>query len=418
MKKYIIFTGNITNMGGAQQYLSNKVKRLKSAGYIPIIISTRPGKVLLENLKSFDSNRIEELRFRPFCYTGCDKKIILDKILDITSREPDSVHYYIESNGISFIEWAEMTAQLLNCKHVCINLQENHVYDKHQKLFLNYKYIRDELYGISPKSVGMMLDDHEIGENDKHYIAAECNNVVEDVECDFISDLPNADYQIGCIGRLEKAYVKNGIKEVCLFANKHKDKKINLILIGGGKESEIIEIKNIIDGTNNIYLHITGFMYPIPRELINHIDCFFSSAGSSRVSMQEKRPTISMNAENGKAIGILNYTTTNTLYGDCNVPLSQYLEQVLLESYCTKHETLKMETSNYDPHKEFLRQISFFDRNDNEYYDTTTMKAFTYKDKLYKAVGHIVGSKGLMLFYRIMSYISRTIKSHASNQMI
>lgn len=411
MEKYIIFTGNITNMGGAQQYLSNKAKRLKAEGYDPVIISTRPGTVLLNNLKPFADARIAELRFRPFCYTARDRKRVLDKVLKTIGGNAEQDHFYIESNGVGFIEWAEMTAQALKSKHVCIDLQENHKYDPHQRLFLDYKYKRDELYGISPKSMQMILDNPAIGENDPHYILAECNNVAEDVSCTFLSDLPEADFNIGCIGRLEKPYVKNGVTELCEFANQHNDKKFNLILIGGGKKNEVEEIKKIVGECKNIYLHITGFMYPIPRELLHKIDCFFAAAGSARVSMNEGLPTISMNAENGKAMGILNYTTTNTLYGESEFSLSRYLAMVLFEGYCEKHETLKMEVSDYDPHKEFLKQLSFFDKNDGRYYDTSTMQAFKKKDKLYQFVGHLVGIKGLQIFYKTVSSVSRLIRN-------
>ena len=113
-------------MGGGQQYVSNKVKRLIKAGFQPIVISITEGDILLENLKKFDSLRMLELRFRPFCYTKRDRRKIVEKIIDIAGEKDEKHQYYIESNGIHFIEWAEMTAQSLKCKHVCINLQEYH----------------------------------------------------------------------------------------------------------------------------------------------------------------------------------------------------------------------------------------------------------------------------------------------------
>ena len=408
MIKYIIFTGNITNMGGAQQYLSNKVKRLRHAGIEPIILSTRRGDVILNNLKAFLNYRVTILRFRPICYKSKDVSKIIDELINMVGSADK---YYIESNGIAFVEWAELLAEKLNGKHVCINLQEVHNYDKYQLRYLRFKYDRNELYGISDASTSLMLRDTSIDPDRKHAIAAECNNVVEDVETDILNQLKAANYTIGCIGRLEKNYVRKGADEVLIFAKKHTDSIINLIFIGGGKKEDADYIRSTFDCVKNVNLIITGFLSPIPKVLLQRIDCFFAGAGSSRVSMMEGRPTISMAADTGCAIGILNYTTTNTLYaenGDIQ-RLSDLLEAVLIDSYCVNHLMLGMENEKYDFENEFNRQLSFFESNDSNYFQFTDFHPVSYKDKLYSFLGHVLGPKSLDFLQRSFSRIVHSI---------
>ena len=397
-------------MGGAQQYLNNKVRRLRATGYDPIVISTREGNVLLKYLKPFSDTRMPELRFRPFCYSTHNVQNICRKI---TYMIGEFDQCFIESNSIAFVEWAEIIAETIQAKHICINLQETHQYDKYQVEYLRYLYLRNSLYGINEKSTGLMLKDLSIIPDLEHSISAECNNVVEDVETNLINQIPNADYTIGSIGRLDKLYIKSGVKSIVEFANKHKDLQINLILIGGGKDGDEDFIQDTLSESHNVHLIITGYLTPIPRELLTKIDCFFSCAGSSRVSMMEGRPTISMTADTGKTIGILNYTTKNTLYmeNEEEFTLVDLIEKILLDSFCDKYPTLGMENDVYDFEAEFNRQIGFFSHVSSGYYDSRVLKPITKKDILYQHLGHLLGPRGLDYFQRVLSKISHGASS-------
>ena len=402
MKKYVFFTPCICKVGGAEEYVNKNSSRLENAGYTPIIFHCVNGPILIPHFNEVRNYRIIELGLTPFYYTKKQRHRIIEQIIkycDIGRND----EVLIESTEISMCEWGEMVAEQIGAKHVCIILQENHNYPAYFQEYLFYKYNRSELYGITKNSISMMLKDYDSALLDGRYIVAECNNVVDDVPCALLEHIPKADYTIGSIGRLEKNFVIDGLKQVILLANKHQGCSFNIILIGSGSDERINEIKKMFEQVTNVTLLITGYMYPIPVKLLERIDCFFSSAGSVHVTSKLGKPTISMAAD-GDPIGIMNYTTINSLYKDepyVKTELSNYLEMILMEHYCQVHIPIRKESPKVDYGQEFNRQMGFFAQNIKQaYYPIEDKYVLSSRGKIYRLCASVLGSR---LFVRLLS---------------
>lgn len=408
MNKYIFLTPSICNVGGAEQYVRNKLKRLLSAGYATFVISHNTGKVEIEDLKQFENMIIPQLGLSPFIYTKKYVESILANIAALINYDcADTI--FIESSEIFMSEWGELFAKKYNAQHICIILQENHNYPQYYREYLHYKYNRDELYGINEASISQMLNTKKC--NPK-YINADCSVDFENVRCDIISKMEHADYTVTSIGRLEKIYILKGIGEIVKFCKKHSDLKINLLLVGGGNKKCVDGIKEAVRGVDNLKLTITGFVYPLPEIILEVSNVFFSSAGSARLSMKRGKPTVSMDFE-GEALGVLNYTTEQTLYKDENYSacsLCDYLESILLDGFCKKNSTLGMEKreDSFDFQREFERQLSYFDiKRERSYYSFEDKIVFTNKEKIYRCLSTVLGGE---LFYSIHHYLFVKLK--------
>lgn len=400
MNKYIILTPSICNVGGAEQYVRNKLKRLREAGFSTYVISYNEGDVKIDELKQFKNMIIFPLGLSPFIYTKRYIESVLINIAKLINYD-SSDRVFIESSEIFMSEWGELLAKKLNAHHVCIILQENHNYPQYYRDFLLFKYNRKELYGINEASTKQMLN---IKECEPRYINADCSVDFENVRCDSINNMESADFTITSIGRLEKSYVIKGVREVDRFCKRHKNLMINLLLVGGGNTKCVDEIRETVKDVENLRLTITGFLYPLPEKILEMSDVFFSSSGSSRLSMKRGKPTISMDNE-GDALGILNYTTQQTLYKDDNYrerSLCAYLEDILLEDYCKKNDSLGMEKLEYsfDFQKEFERQLSFFSTERiTTYYSFEGKVVYNNKEKIYKVLSRILGGEMFYFFH-------------------
>lgn len=390
MKKYIILTPSIVMMGGAEEYVNRKVEYLKKQGIEVFVFSSRRGKVILDFLTEYSSEIITSLGLPPYDYSKryCNKMIALlkNKILYSTDDE-----IMIESTATSLCMWGEIFAKSVNAKHICIILQEKHNYPMYFQEYLLFKYNRHELYGINKNSITQMFSLIP-GDYEQRYINAPCNDVIRDVDTNVIKKLSKADYNICSIGRLDKNFVIYGVNEVVFFAKNHLDLTFNLVMIGGGEASRVSEIKSIVSKQKNINLIITGYLYPIPAVLMHRMDCFYSSAGSSRVSADLGKPTISMSAD-GDPLGILYYTTMQTLYKDEEyhyISLSEYLEKVLIEKYCEFNKPIYNKVL-FDKDKEFQRELDLFCvSSQKEYYEFKNV-VLTLKEKVYKCASSILG---------------------------
>ena len=73
--KYIIFTGTITRVGGAQIYVKNKVNYMKSLGWDVYVFSALDGPVIINGLSEFKNAIIPELNYYPNYFSNKDYAI-------------------------------------------------------------------------------------------------------------------------------------------------------------------------------------------------------------------------------------------------------------------------------------------------------------------------------------------------------
>lgn len=375
MKKYIFFTGTLSNVGGGQIYIRNKKRFLESKGYEVYIFYAIDGKKYIREFKTCN-DYYPQLSYYPAYFSKKRKESILEKMkLNLDLKYNDEI--IIESHTYICACWAELFSRVTKGKHIAFLLQENfNIKNKEVLKFFDFKLSRRELAGISDKSLPILFKNlKKITDEQCYYLNAICENSVEDIETDICEKVDkSADYHICTVGRLEKIYVKTMLAGVAEFCEKHKDKRVQLFLLGGTTEPKKLE-KNLrsIENVSNLNIFISGFIYPLPRSIFKYMDAAIATAGSVLTCSDEGVTTISMNVVSGDPIGIYNYNTMEDSYSNENnrFTLCGLLEKILIEK--VHQETIKNHTNienncnlEFEKHLEFINSSS----NEKKYYDT------------------------------------------------
>lgn len=370
-KLYIILAQSIINIGGAEIYARNKYTYLRNAGWDCMVISTRQGKIVIEDLKQFESTIFKELRFGPHLYSRATKTKLLKKLVSIL---PDPTRYeevIVESHSLTLSLWGELLSKEISAKHLAFLLEEHCDLNTQKYDYLKFKHNRGELAGINKQSLKLFFQPYEDLPDDKSYcLLAHCTNSVEDTAYSKWDSIPCAQYNIGSIGRLEKPFLQTVIKDIQDFINENPESSFNLFFIGGetdgGKVTE--QIYSTFSNYNNVKVYITGFLYPIPLSLINKIDVFLSSAGSVRVSENAGKFTVAYDTNDLQPIGIYGFTTDNSLIRESEPVISgkDWLNKILIEkTFTLKEKEFIPFRPTFDAHLEFLKKGN----RHLEYYD-------------------------------------------------
>lgn len=361
--KYIILTPIIKDVGGGQIYTLNKVHFLRKCGFDTYIFHAGIGKcIVIEEMHQYSDCNIDEMKFPAQYYSRKKQDNILNVIKDKISFK-DSHNVYIESHTVTCATWGELLAEHLCAKHIVFLLSE---YPKIESLgyfeFLKYKFERKELAGISKTSLKTLFANWiTIDESKYYHLPAFCSNVLGNVEYSKNLSVDKYDYVIGSIGRLEKPFLLQAITDLSDFANKYRDKKFLLVLIGGGGKPIIRKIRKAVSKIENLSLHITGNIYPIPISLLAKIHVFVSVSGSCKVSARLGKLTVSYDVNDLKPIGIVGSTTNNTAYRAIDEPmvsLTSILEDIFIyKKYSENPQHVDVDRLNdfdFTPHLNFI----------------------------------------------------------------
>lgn len=343
MKKYIILTGTIARMGGAQMYVSNKAKYVKKKGWQEFVFSGDKGPILINNLQKYERNIIQDLDEAPQFYSRKNRIKIIERIVKIIEATPKD-EIIIESNTIVSAYWAELLAQRIKCKHFIFLLGEEFRVTLSQKEFFKYKLNRNELSVIKEHSLKILFGENFSIENPEQYVlVAPCNNVVDDVQDSRFDNIQykKYDHVICSLGRLDKKYIPTVIKGFEKFAKNTKD-RILYIFIGDQPEEYPIDIpkkiKNAFQEIDNVTLLLPGYVFPIPRSIMKNIDLAIASSGSAAVLADEGVTTITMDGEDGQPIGVLGYDTQERLFRTepRKFELSNLMNEVIFNGYLSR----------------------------------------------------------------------------------
>ncbi|AFV02095.1 hypothetical protein DHBDCA_p1068 [Dehalobacter sp. DCA] len=380
-KKYIILTNVIDSVGGAQIYVRNKVKFLEELGWTVDVFYYGKGEVILSELKRFKNNGIPFLRCYPQGYPRLRINRIIDQILASTDKNEYN-EIIVESHEIPLALWGELAAKRLNCKHIIYLVQETFptlsadIYE-----FFDFKHKRKELAGISKTSLEMLFHGHkEIGDSEKYSLRAACSNAVDDVSNEIIDNIVREDINIGCITRLDKPYVVPMANEIICFAENYKDKMIQLVMVGSSVSGEVEKlILNKIKNIDNLKVLITGYMFPIPRNLFEKIDLFIGVSGSANVSAAEGVLTLTLDVRDNKPMGLFGYDTDNNLFSDSkkDESISEMLQQILIEKKIAPQTTQITINDFRQVYKEHLAFING-SCEDKLYYDVKNLNISLY----------------------------------------
>lgn len=399
MRKYIIITLSITNVGGAEQYVYNKSEFLKKKGYDVYVFSSLDRPIIIDGLKQYKKYIIPALMYSPLLFTKKHVDSLIEKVAVLSDIKcGDEV--CIETHNVHPGLWGELIAKRFLGTHVILNLQEKHEYSNREKEYLWFKLKRKELAGITETSVSQMFE-KKIKFKSWMKFGAFCNNVVYDVNDKFSDKLnSSAKYTFASIGRLEKEFLIPMISTLIQYFRKHSKEQFNLLLIGGSNEVGMEErIREMIKNENNVKLVITGFLYPIPRALIKKVDLFISTAGSCTVSYNEGIKTIKVHPVTAEPTQIMGYTFDDVYNHSMfeTLPNTTLLNQIEIAlgdiqiTFPDKDYSYEMRMNT-----EFERQLSYFKDQIPEYYDVYKVyPPKSIKTLAYYFLGKVFGDIGM-----------------------
>jgi hypothetical protein len=240
-------------------------------------------------------------------------------------------------------------------------LEHNTLTNKTIYDFFRFKYNRRELVGIVNNTIPDMFaifDSNVEG----YALPAYCQNVLAEIPCLDKYKVGKADYTIGTIGRTNKEYVQPMITSILRFAAQHKDKLFNVLYIGGSQEKKSdIDVCHRLSHISNIQLTFTGMIYPLSIEMIRQMDVCIATAGSCTTATNCGIPTISMDSNDQKAIGIFGQTTQHFLFRANNEPqleVTDLLEDVLIKKRYRKTDNIHFLIPDFKSHWDFVDRMT------------------------------------------------------------
>lgn len=405
---FIMLTGTIARMGGAQMYVNNKASFMKKNGYQVFVFSGLLAPVLINGLKQYENTIIPELEKFPIVLPKREINNVLKRILCVIGNTKGS-NVIIESNEAHMSIWAEMLAEKINARHYAFLLDESFSVDPGYIPFLKYKFDRNELLFISKDSPKLLFEKYYNTEPVEPVLSAFCSNVVEDVADRRFDEIDYGQYDIvTChIGRLNKIYVPNVITGLKLFSQKHLDKKLAFIFIGDQPKDFIpdmnLVIKDELSVLENVDVYNMGYVYPIPESMFKHLTVNISTAGSARVSAVRDVLTINMDAKDGQPIGVFGYTTNNNLYRENEpiIPLAELLEDVCFGDYRNKHHNNGVEDINETALQKHINYLSTLNAP-LSWFNVIDIKPQNRKNKIAKFTTTILGTKLSQSIYDVI----------------
>lgn len=380
----IILTSTIGRMGGAQMYVENKVNYFQSKGWdVYVFYYLWADNILLPGMAQFKDNYIPDLQYPIQYLPMLRRREIIKRIRNIV--QPDNSTVIIESQLTGTVYWGELLAKDFGGRNI-MNLLEEQLpllSDKENEFFA-FKLERNEFLNATPNRIKRLFA-ARFKEEQLMYarqVAIPCANVVApDIEDNYLFD--ECDYMILSIGRLDKPYIETMNEEVIKFGADNKDKTINMVYVGGSHNgSKEKEIPRLFEDISNINCYVLGYVFPISRSLIKKANVAIACANSVLVSSKEGIPTIVVDIDDQKAIGVYGYTTSSIFKRTTEKAesISILLKKVLVERIFDGKEPLKNELPDAD--KAFEEDSKYYlDCKEKQYFDVLAIYPAAVKIK-------------------------------------
>ena len=166
------------------------------------------------------------------------------------------------------------------------------------------------------------------------------------------------------------------IDEIIKFVKSHPEKNFSIFFIGGSNNAEMEKrVPLSFASCPNVICHMLGYTFPVPANLVMSCDVGLASSNSVLVTSDEGIPTISIDMNDNKAIGVYGYTTFRKLtrIKEPAVAICDLLEDVLFTNNYPKGKYKANNLDNFE--KAFESELKFIERSrDNKgYYDILGM---------------------------------------------
>lgn len=366
--KYVFLTNSMGGYSGGPAYVQTKLKFLRGRGWDVLVFDSTGGKNLeikMETFLEFKNNRYQELYYNPFWLRKSRRKRVINEILNKIGFDDRIV---IESDGLNMSIWGELIASNLGAKHIVFVLSEKlTIHNPSLYQFYKYKASREELFSISANAYRKLMQEFEDGSDaEQHFWSASMSVPIENVQCDEISNIPSADYNIGHFGR-QKSYFVSMFEQVSAFAKCQESKLVNFIMLGDvsveEKWSEMLPA--------NVQLYVFESRQPIPSVFFEKTDVVIATAGCANICWRYGAKVISIDVYNGNPLGVLGYDTKDSNLrskdNTYSLSLSDTLDNVLVMKKYDKEIPMDYPITT----KGFDYQLKFAVPSDAKYYDVS-----------------------------------------------
>lgn len=382
MKSYIILTGSIYDMGGAEMFTSNKCAYLKSKGWeVRVFYFNKGNRILIDNLTEFEKNYIPELKYGYYYFTESQRKRIFNHVCNGLTRNDEIV---IESHLIGLSYWAELISEHIGAKSI-LNCMEEKIrqVSPSEAAFLEYKVFRHEVLNGTPRAFQRYFGELYKTEYDcyENKMVPLCSNVVSESANEKVN-IPEADFNLLSIGRLDKPYVQTMLQGVKNFVERYNQYQFNFLIIGGSPDGSVEkQIQGMFENIPNVKVRLLGYLFPVPAAFIRKADVGMASANSILVTADQGIPTISYDMSDYQTMGIYRYTTNNKFkrQDEPAIPTEILLEEILIGRKYIRTSPVEIDSNQLE--KVFSSQVDFLSKSPNDHgaYDVMSIHSWSEK---------------------------------------
>ena len=336
-------TTSTKSAGGNQCYLAAKAKFLESEGWDVYVFCCAPKPKSIhcpiESLEKYiEKGNITAMGIPPFLLPKFMANHTINRMVKVVGTRNENEECIVESHMDVDSQWGELLAVRIGARHYIYAMPEDYrvktPYYVPKMDFYIYKFKRHEIMG-SMITFSRLFDGYmTVSENDfpAPVLIDECP--IQDVKNETVEALEKKDWNICYIGRGNKGYVPNIIADVANFAQKHSDKKLQLVFVTDSIAQYTDLLNDVKVKSKNLNIENLGMLHPIPSSLYKKIDVVIAGSGSARHSCEEGAIVIVADPESKQSAGILGYETMNSVFRDEDSVVSDFcdaLTRVLVE---------------------------------------------------------------------------------------
>lgn len=421
MKYYLFLTNEVGNVGGGQLYIAHKSSFLQECGYKPLVCFFLDTEIKIDAFREYAGNFIREMQMP---YGSCTSRIrtqAAEKILEILKRngikKGDEVIFESYNNLTSLWgEWFSVYLQRRGYKgrHLFYNIVEHPRFvTGAQKELTLVKFGKGQLKCVKPTLLQKALPEVDCGDTELTPGESSSRNVV-DVECPGMNYERRGNFTILSLSRLDKPYIPYAMAAVAEFCRKHPDEEFDLIVVGDTSDKSVMRnaVKDI-EKCRNIRLINLGYLFPIPKEVMRVSDVMLGVAGSVRLCYSEGVPSISIDSNDFKAIGIFG-EDTETIIARKEDEKPQEITGLLEKIYSERDKRkAAREQEEKDPERKRVLDVDYAkhlkwldDSEDSNWEEIENVGADGVKERLFNLAMRLRG-EGLIYF---LKHLKQTLK--------
>lgn len=319
MKKYIILTFNVCNMGGGQLFVLRRSLYLKNKGFDVYVIITFDNGVfpLKESFEGIPIYNIPEMASSSSFVSGKRQKEILSNVIQKIGKANE---YYLESHTLGTTEWAELLSAKLHGRHLAYPLAEplfNKQFFYPGKAIILKKLERNQFYGNNSRSL-VHIFEKEPKQNLFINIAFDETELKETCFPILNYKRQSGDYVITTVTRLDKTYVEPLIEDVKKLALKYPTQQFVMIVAGGsntGTREKDLLAKYCKSDIANLKIIFTGYINKLGKDIFNISDVFVGMGTASINAISQRCIALNIDpSRNNMCSGIFGVDTNNFGY--------------------------------------------------------------------------------------------------------